>query len=147
VVFVRDEAVGDLGDVVARDPEVRQARMIARAARTRLVANVAGSQSPFNPAEAHRMLDALTAAQAHAEDAEDRVLVHRGVLTEAEAEARAAHRRPAPRAGAGGGDPRPPAAPGDGRALALAGMLVPVAFGLAGLAGAAIARRISTARR
>ena len=45
------------------------------------------------------MLDKLKEAQALAEDAEDRVLVHRGLLTPAEAERRAAARRPAGAAG------------------------------------------------
>jgi hypothetical protein len=98
--------VSDLGDAIARDPEVRQARMIADAARTRLLECMAGTQEGIDLVEAQGMLDALRNAQTHAEDAEDRVLVHHGLLTFAEADQRAAHRRPvaaraarAPRAG------------------------------------------------
>ena len=40
------------------------------------------------------MLDAFRCAVAHAEDAEDRVLLHRGLLTSVEAGRRAARRRP-----------------------------------------------------
>lgn len=40
------------------------------------------------------MLDAFRNAVAHAEDAEDRVLLHRGLLTSVEAGRRAAGRRP-----------------------------------------------------
>ena len=80
---------------VLRDPEVRQARKIADAARSRLVGCVAGPQEVVDLAETQRMLDKLRQAQTLAEDAEDRVLVHRGLLTPAEAERRAAARRPA----------------------------------------------------
>jgi hypothetical protein len=86
--------VSELGDAITRDPEVRQARMIAEAARTRLLACVTGPQEGIDLVEAQGMLDALRNAQAHAEDAEDRVLVHHGLLTFAEADERAAHRRP-----------------------------------------------------
>jgi hypothetical protein len=86
--------VSDLGDAIARDPEVRQARMIADAARTRLLECMAGTQEGIDLVEAQGMLDALRNAQTHAEDAEDRVLVHHGLLTFAEADQRAAHRRP-----------------------------------------------------
>jgi hypothetical protein len=86
--------VSDLGDAIARDPEVRQARMIAEAARTRLLACMTGPPEGVDLVEAQGMLDALRNAQAHAEDAEDRVLVHHGLLTFAEADERAAHRRP-----------------------------------------------------
>jgi hypothetical protein len=86
--------VSDLGDAFARDPEVRQARMIAHAARTRLLTCVTGSEDEIDLAEARGMLDALGNAQTLAEDAEDRVLVHRGLLTSREAELRAAQRRP-----------------------------------------------------
>lgn len=86
--------VSDLGDAIARDPEVRQARMIADAARTRLLVCMTGTQEGIDLAEAQGMLDALRNALAHAEDAEDRVLVHHGLLTSAEADQRAAHRRP-----------------------------------------------------
>ena len=87
--------VSDLGDAIARDPEVRQARMIADAARTRLLECMAGTQEGIDLVEAQGMLDALRNAQTLAGDAEDRVLVHRGLLTSAEADQRAAHRRPA----------------------------------------------------
>jgi hypothetical protein len=86
--------VCDLGDAIERDPEVRQARRIADAARKRLVVCMTGSQDVIDPAEAQRMLDAFRNAVAHAEDAEDRVLLHRGLLTSAEAGRRAAGRRP-----------------------------------------------------
>jgi hypothetical protein len=86
--------VCDLGDAIERDPEVRQARRIADAARKRLVVCMTGSQEVIDPAEAQRMLDAFRNAVAHAEDAEDRVLLHRGLLTSVEAGRRAAGRRP-----------------------------------------------------
>jgi glyoxylase-like metal-dependent hydrolase (beta-lactamase superfamily II) len=85
----------DLGDAIAHDPEVRQARMIADAARSRLLACMTGPQDEVDLAEAQGMLDALRNAQVLAEDAEDRVLMHHGLLTTAEADERAAHRRPA----------------------------------------------------
>jgi hypothetical protein len=97
VPTAEDALIGDLGDAVQRDPEVRQARMIAAAARSRLLACVTDPQNVIDLAEAQRMLDALRNAQAHAEDAEDRVLLHRGLLTPAEADRRAACRRPASR--------------------------------------------------
>ena len=81
-------------DAVLRDPEARQARKIADAARSRLLDCVAGPQE-VDLAQAQRMLDVLREAHALAEDAEDRVLVHQGLLTPAEAERRAAARRPA----------------------------------------------------
>ena len=84
----------DLGDMIERDPEVRQARRIADAARIRLVACMTGAEDGIDPAEAQRMLDAFRGALAHAEEAEDQVLVHRGLLTSVEAARRAAHRRP-----------------------------------------------------
>jgi hypothetical protein len=84
----------DLGDAIEHDPEVRQARRIADAARKRLVVCMTGSQDAIDPREAQRMLDAFRSAVAHAEDAEDRVLLHRGLLTSVEAGRRAAHRRP-----------------------------------------------------
>jgi hypothetical protein len=86
--------VCDLGDAIERDPEVRQARRIADAARKRLVVCMTGSQDVIDPAEAQRMLDAFRNAVAHAEDAEDRVLLHRGLLTSVEAGRRASGRRP-----------------------------------------------------
>jgi hypothetical protein len=86
--------LGDLGDAIEHDPEVRQARAIADAARKRLVACMTGAQDAIDPAEAQRMLDAFRSAVVHAEDAEDRVLLHRGLLTSVEAGRRAARRRP-----------------------------------------------------
>jgi hypothetical protein len=85
----------DLGDAIAHDPEVRQARMIADAARSRLLACMTGPQDEVDLVEAQGMLDALRNAQVLAEDAEDRVLMHHGLLTTAEADERAARRRPA----------------------------------------------------
>lgn len=87
--------ISDLGDVIEHDPEVRQARRIADAARKRLVTCMTGAQDGIDTAEAQRMLDAFRNASAHAEDAEDRVLMHRGLLTSVEAGRRAARRRPA----------------------------------------------------
>jgi hypothetical protein len=86
--------IGDLGDAIEHDPEVRQARRIADAARKRLVGCMTGTQDGIDPAEAQRMLDAFRGALVHAEDAEDRVLLHRGLLTSVEAGRRAARRRP-----------------------------------------------------
>ena len=85
--------IGDLGDDITEDPEVRQAQMIAEAARTRLVACVSRPEEAIDLAEAQGMLDALKNARAFAGDAEDRVLLHRGLLTSAEADKRAAKRR------------------------------------------------------
>jgi hypothetical protein len=93
VLSTGDALVCDLGDAIERDPEVRQARRIADAARKRLVVCMTGSQDVIDPAEAQRMLDAFRNAVAHAEDAEDRVLLHRGLLTSVEAGRRAAGRR------------------------------------------------------
>ncbi|MGH2928095.1 MAG: hypothetical protein ACRDL8_07830 [Solirubrobacteraceae bacterium] len=89
-----DALPGDLGDAIEQDPEVRQARAIADAARKRLVACVSGPRGDIDTVEARRMLNAFSAALAHADDAEDRVLQHRGLLTSVEADGRAARRRP-----------------------------------------------------
>ncbi len=105
-----DALISDLGDAIEHDPEVRQARRIADAARTRLVACMTGSQDVIDLAEAQRMLDAFRNAVAHAEEAEDQVLVHRGLLTSAEADQRAARRRPV--TSAGPAPARPPGGPG-----------------------------------
>jgi hypothetical protein len=99
VLLAEKEVNSAPDDAVRRDPEVRQARRIADAARSRLVGCVAGPQDVVDLAETQRMLDKLKEAQALAEDAEDGVLVHRGLLTPAEAERRAAARRPAGAAG------------------------------------------------
>ena len=145
------------------DPEVRQARRIADAARSRLVGCVAGPQEVVDLAETQRMLDKLKEAQALAEDAEDRVLVHRGLLTPAEAERRAAARRPAGAAGPDRGAQEPtgvavsarsggmaavagmahrlPAVPPGARRLACSVLLHALIPAAAGFAGAAIGRR------
>ena len=142
---------------VRRDPEVRQARRIADAARSRLVGCVAGSQEVVDLAETQRALDKLKEAQALAEDAEDRVLVHRGLLTPAEAERRAAARRPAGAAGSARGAQEPtgvavsagsrglagrlPTVPPNARRLAASVILHALIPAAAGFAGAAIGRR------
>jgi hypothetical protein len=87
--------MSDFDDAIEHDPEVRQARRIADVARARLVACMTDSPDMIDLAEAQRMLDAFRNALAHAEEAGDQVLVHRGLLTPAEAGRRAAHRRPA----------------------------------------------------
>jgi hypothetical protein len=104
--------IGDLGDAIEHDPEVRQARSIADAARKRLVACMSGAQEAIDPAEAQHMLDAFRSAVVHAEDAEDRVLLHRGLLTSVEAARRAARRRPV---SAGADEPARPGRGGGGR--------------------------------
>jgi hypothetical protein len=149
---------------VRRDPEVRQARRIADAARSRLVGCVAGPDEVVDLAETQRVLDKLKEAQALAEDAEDRVLVHRGLLTPAEAERRAAARRATGPAGSAGSPARRRAQEPTGvavseRSAGLAGCLPTVVAGpaarrlagsillhalipaAAGFAGARIARR------
>jgi hypothetical protein len=87
---------GDAGDAIARDPEVRQARMVAEAARRRLVACMSHPEDGIDVAEAQEMLEAFMSARLLAKDAEDRVLQHRGLLTQAEVERRTARRHPAP---------------------------------------------------
>ena len=146
-------------DAVLRDPEARQARKIADAARSRLLGCLAGSQGVVDVAQAQRMLDLLKEAQALAEDAEDRVLAHRGLLTPAEAERRAAARRPARAAGsarrdaqeptgvavsarAAGRPGRLPAVPPSARRLAGSVLLHALIPAAAGFAGARIARRL-----
>jgi biotin carboxyl carrier protein len=94
VLGAGEALMSDLGDAIEHDPEVRQARRIADAARSRLVACMTDSQDVIDLAEAQRMLDAFRNALTHAEEAEDQVLVHRGLLTPAEAVRRAARRRP-----------------------------------------------------
>jgi hypothetical protein len=150
-------------DAVLRDPEARQARKIADAARSRLLGCLAGpSDEAVDVAQAQRMLDLVKEAQALAEDAEDRVLAHQGLLTPAEADRRAAARRSARPAGAAGSarrgaqEPagvavsaraagrsgRLPTVPPAARRLAgsiLLHALIPAA---AGFAGARIARRL-----
>jgi hypothetical protein len=77
VLLTENDVNGPPDDAVLRDPEARQARKIADAARSRLLGCIAGPQEVVDLAEAQRMLDLLKEAQALAEDAEDRVLVHR----------------------------------------------------------------------
>lgn len=139
---VGDALTGDLGDVIEQDPEVRQARTIAAAARTRLVASMTGSQDVIDLAEAQRMLDAFRNAVACAEEAEDQVLVHRGLLTSAEAGRRAARRRPVTsradrpaRPGQGAGDARRARRTRAGHVIA--GVL---ALAVAGVVGVVLAR-------
>jgi hypothetical protein len=143
---------------VRRDPEVRQARRIADAARSRLVGCIAGPDEVVDLAETQRALDKLKEAQALAEDAEDGVLVHRGLLTPAEAERRAAARRPAGAAGSarrgaqepagvavsarsGGLAGRLPTVSPAARRLAASVILHALIPAAAGFAGAAIGRR------
>lgn len=134
-------AAGDLGEVVERDPEVRQARMIAEAARARLVACVSGLEDGIDLAEAQQMLDAFKDARALAGNAEDRVLLHRGLLTRAEADRRAANRcpagtRPDQRARPATRRERWPGVNPSARSVAIA-----AACALLGAAGAALAQR------
>ena len=131
--------------MIEQDPEVRQARRIADVARTRLVASMTGSQDVIDLTEAQRMLDAFRNAVAHAEEAEDQVLVHRGLLTADEAGRRAARRRPA--AAQPERAPRPAPDAGDerrARLLGIAGRVVAGALALAaaGGLGLALARRL-----
>ena len=145
-------------DAVRRDPEVWQAHKIADAARSRLIDCVAGPEEAVDLAEAQRMLDKLKEAQALTEDAEDGVLVHRGLLTPAEAERRAADRRPAAaadRGRPGAQEPtgvavsararclpsRLPPVPPAARRLAGSVLLHALLPAAAGFAGAKIARR------
>lgn len=92
MLIAGDAVVADRGDAIARDPEVRQARMIAEVARVRLVACMSSPDDGVDLAQAQEMLDALRDAKAFAEDAEDRVLLHRGLLTSVEADKRTAER-------------------------------------------------------
>jgi hypothetical protein len=157
-----DRTAGAADDPLQSDPEVRQARSTAEAARSRLAACVVGPQ--IDLAEAQRMLDALRRAEALAADAEDRVLVRNGLLTPADADLRATARQPSvphpvPALSAGGALVIPfrtvrvpvpvpvlPALPAGARRTAVraARVLLPVA---AGLAGAALARRLLRAGR
>lgn len=83
--------MGDLEEAAGRDPQVQQARKIAGAARSRLLACLAGDDVDLG--EAQRMMDALRKATILAEDAEDQVRVDVGLLTRGEADRRAAVRR------------------------------------------------------
>ena len=95
MLLAEKDLVGGPDDVVHQDPEVRQARKIADAARSRLLTCIAGAEEVVDMVQTQRIFDMLWEAQALVEDAEDRVLVHRGLLIPAEAERRAAARRPA----------------------------------------------------
>ena len=95
VLLAEKDLVDGPDDVVCQDPEVRQARKIADAARSRLLTCVAGPEEAVDLLQAQRIFDLLWEAQSLVEDTEDRVLVHRGLLTPAEADRRAAARRPA----------------------------------------------------
>ena len=137
-----DALFSDLGDVIEDDPEVRLARRIADAARARLVACMADSQDVIDLAEAQRMLDAFRNAQAHAEEAQDQVLVHRGLLTSVEAGRRAAGRRPV---SAGADEPARTGRGGGGAGRVRRGVIArvagwAVALVAAGAVGVALAR-------
>jgi len=93
VLLAEKDLVSAPDDVVGRDPEVRQARKIADAARSRLLTCVAGPEDAVDLLETQRIFDMLWGAQGLVEEAEDRVLVHCGLLTPIEAERRAAARR------------------------------------------------------
>jgi hypothetical protein len=146
VLLAENDLVGGPDDVVRQDPEVRQARKIADAARSRLLTCIAGSEEVVDMVATQRIFDMLGEAQALAEDAEDRVLAHRGLLSPAEAGRRAAARRPAaPRASAlpalqfkPGPMPTLPPAARRVAANVIIHALIPAA---AGFAGAAIAKR------
>lgn len=134
--------VSDLGDAIARDPEVRQARMIAEAARKRLIACMAHPEDGIDVAEARGMFDALMNAQLLAKDAEDRVLLHRGLLTQAEVKKRTAKRHPvSPPAREPERPPRLGVRLSPARLLAGA-----LALTLIGVAGVALARRCGVRR-
>jgi hypothetical protein len=129
--------VSDPGDAVARDPEVRQARMIAEAARRRLVACMSHPEDGIDVAEAQGMLEAFMSARLLAKDAEDRVLARRGLLSQAEARKRTAGRHPAP---APAKEPQRP--PRFGARLNAARVLaVALILALAGAAGVTLAQR------
>lgn len=89
------------------------------------------------------MLDALRDARALAADAEDRVLLHRGLLTPAAADSRAAERRLGITRSDGLEHPGlPAAAPRFGGRLNVARLVaVVLALVLAGAVGVAVARR------
>jgi len=123
-----NDGTGGADDPLQSDPEVRQARSTAQAARSRLAACVVGPQVDL--AAAQRMLDALRRAEALAADAEDRVLVHNGLLSPADANRRAAARNP---------DPEPPSAVAASSASGVHGTLfVDVGHGAAFVDGALV---------
>jgi hypothetical protein len=100
VLLAEKDLVGVPDDMVRQDPEVQQARKIVDAARSRLLTCIAGAEEVVDMVQTQRIFDMLWEAQELVEDAEDRVLVHRGLLTPAEAERRAARRAAAPNASA-----------------------------------------------
>jgi hypothetical protein len=158
VLLVGQDLVDGRDDAVQRDPEVQQARKIADAARSRLLSCVAGPLEAVDLPETQRIFDMLREAEALVEDAEDRVLAHRGLLTPAEAARRATARRPAAPsasalpAGAGArraeAGPRAlrfkpgrvPALPPAARRVATSVLLHGLIPAAAGFAGAAFAR-------
>jgi hypothetical protein len=93
VHLAEDDLMGDLEDAVGQDPQVQQARKIAEAARSRLLACVAGADGDADLTQAQRMMDALRKATILAEDAEDQVRVDAGLLTRDAANRRADARR------------------------------------------------------
>jgi hypothetical protein len=93
--MVECDLTADVADVIACDPDVKQARLIAEAARARLAKSVSCDADDIDLAEAQEMLRAVADARVIVGDAEDRVLRHHGLLTAAEASRRAAKRRPA----------------------------------------------------
>jgi hypothetical protein len=137
VLLTQNEVSRPPDNAVLRDPEVTQARKIADAARSRLLGCVAGSQE-VDLAQAQRMLDVLREAHALAEDAEDRVLAHQGLLTPAEAERRAVARRPAGAAGPARGAQEPAGVAVPARSGCVAGRLPPLPPGARRLAGSVL---------
>jgi hypothetical protein len=120
VLLAEKDLIGGPDDLVRQDPEVRQARKIADAARSRLLTCIAGPEDVVDMVQTQRFFDMLWEAQELVEDAEDRVLVHRGLLTPAEAERRAAGRRPAaPNLSALQRGQDPPGAAGPARAAGI----------------------------
>jgi hypothetical protein len=124
----------DLGDAIERDPEVRQARMIAVAARSQLMACMSSPEDEIDLVEAQAMLDALRNARTLARDAEDRVLLHRGLLTAAAADRRAARRHP-------GNQRLTTSRLNTGRLSAVRLIAAALALALAGVVGLTLARR------
>ena len=121
--------------------------MIAEAARKRLIACMSHPEDGIDVPEAQGMFEALIDAQLLAKDAEDRVLLHRGLLTHAEVEKRTARRHPV---SAPPGEPERP--PKSGLRLSPARLLTAaLLLALAVAVGVALARgcgvRLPLARR
>jgi hypothetical protein len=149
---VADEVAEDSGRTIRHDPEVQQARAIAEAARCELVTCVSASTGQVDLAEATRMLTALRAATALAEDAEDRVLVHNALLTTAEANRRTQERHASPNRRDSGSSPSfqlPSRAVVTGLAAALtaAGLTAAVIIARSRAANAALPRPADGERR